>query len=176
MRRGTTSALHAGALGLGLLAGCALHPELRPDEPLIEQPPPAPAVAPAPSVAPPAMMVTATLPPGEIARSDYERVLQEPPGAFLARISVEPTFRLRAAGETQAPPQFLGWTVRRLDPRFGPSALRRGDVIVKVDGRSVERPEQFAEAWRAARGQSQLTIDVVRDGKPQQLVWRIVDR
>jgi hypothetical protein len=37
----------------------------------------------------------------------------------------------------------------------------------------VERPEQFIDAWQAAKSRDDLTVDILRDGKPQTLRWRI---
>jgi hypothetical protein len=152
-----------------LVAACAAQPERRPDEPLIDE---RAALSRSPSAAAPAAPSPARGAPGEIPRADYERVLAGSPGAFLARVAVEPTFRLRGDASK---PQFAGWRVRALDPQLA-GALHAGDVVVRVNGHSVEQPDQFLDAWQAARGQKQLVVEILREGRAQRLTWAIVER
>lgn len=144
-------------------SACASSPMRRPDEPLIE----APAVAPTP--VPVAAPVLPPEPPaGTIRRDELLRVLAASPGAFLAHVDVEPVV-VGAA--------FRGWRLRSFfagDPRLG-AALRPGDVVLRVNDRSVERPEQFMEVWQAAAARADLTVDLLRDQRPTRLAWRIID-
>ena len=156
--------LHLGFLGL--LGGCAASPAQRPDEPLIVESDAPSSLEPA---APPPRPAPVRMPPGTIARAEYERVLADAPGLLLAHLDAEPVL---AAGK------FRGWRLRSLfdgDPRFSGATIHAGDVVVAINGKKLERPEQFFEAWEAARGRSDLTVDLLRDGARQTLKWRIID-
>jgi hypothetical protein len=162
------AAIFPRALVLGAaLAGCASAPETRSDEHLIQEPA---------ASAEPGATATAARPatPGEIPRADYDAMLSLPPGRFLAALDPEPRFELSPKGR-----RFVGWRLRAFfpgDPRFAAGPLQPGDVVVKVNGSSLERPEQFIDAWQAAKGRSDLSLEILRDGRPQALHWRIAAR
>ena len=159
--------MRCAVLVLGLFGGCAASPAVLPDEPLIAESEGVEGAAP-PSVAAPERPLV-VMPPGTIARADYDRVLADAPGRFFARLDAEPVV---AAGK------FRGWRVRSLfdgDPRFSGAIIHAGDVVTAINGKKLERPEQFFEAWEAARGRADLTVDLLRDGARQTLRWRIVD-
>jgi type II secretory pathway component PulC len=151
-------------IALFAIAGCASAPPPRAATPVAEAAPapdavPAPAPAPAPEK--PAR-------PGAIPRADLERVLAQSPGAFLSHIDSAPTFQGR---------RFSGWRLNAFfpgDPRFG-GALQAGDVVTRVNGQSIEQPEQFMQVWEGARFRRDLTVDILRDGRPRTLSWQIVD-
>lgn len=131
-----------------------------------EAAPPSPAPPPAPVVAAPS---AAPGPPGTIARLELERVLSESPGAFLAKVDPQPTFDGA---------RFRGWRLNSFfpgDDRFRGVDLRAGDVVTRVNGLPVEQPEQFIQVWEGARFRHDLTVDLVRDGKPHHLAWTIAD-
>jgi type II secretory pathway component PulC len=124
------------------------------------------ALAPAPANAPPPAPAR---PPGTISRAELERVLSESPGAFLARIDSQPTFEGT---------RFSGWRINSFfpgDARFSGVDLRAGDVVTRVNGQPVEQPEQFIQVWEGARFRRDLTVDLVRDGRPRHLAWTISD-
>lgn len=159
------------------LAGCATSPAQRPDEPLIAGPAdeqaPDPArgrrrvEAPPPVTAAPVAAPIPTGAAGSIPRAELDRVLAGSPGAFLARVDADPVLEGR---------RFVGWRIRSLfagDARFAGCALRPGDVVTRVNGLPIERPEQFAAAWDALRGASALSVDVLRDGRPGTLTFPI---
>lgn len=122
----------------------------------------APPAAAAPSAAPESKA-------GVIARGEYERMLSQSPGAFLAHVDPVATFRDR---------RFAGWKLRSFfagDARFQNTALRPGDVVTRVNGRPIEQPDQFIQVWQNARYRRDLTVEILRDGAPRTLVWAIVD-
>ncbi len=51
------------------------------------------------------------------------------------------------------------------------SGLESGDVIVKFDGQAIKSPQQLQLAVERSEFGKQLTIDIVRDGKPLQLSY-----
>jgi hypothetical protein len=141
--------------------------------PIADAPPPssdtpaAPASAPAPAVA--ATAGTATTTSGVIARADYERMLSQSPGAFLAHVDPAPTFRDH---------RFSGWRLNAFfpgDARFAGSGIRVGDIVTRINGRSVEQPDDFSQVWQNARYRRDLTVEILRDGVPRKLSWTIAD-
>ena len=57
------------------------------------------------------------------------------------------------------------------------AGLEPGDFIVRIDGTSVWRLEQFYKAlWRGASPEREIVLDIRRDGKPQTLKVQAVDR
>lgn len=106
---------------------------------------------------------------GTIRRPDYDQLLAGPPGAFLALVPVTPAFESR---------RFIGWRIEAFfpgDPRLARVDVRVGDVVLRINGKSIEHPEQFIEVWREARGLSELRVDLLRDGLPRRLSFSIVE-
>ncbi len=115
----------------------------------------------APSPAPPSR------PKGVITRGDLTPVLDRGVGAFLQHVDVAPRF---AGG------RFQGWRVTSFfpgDERFAGVDVRPGDVVVRVNGRSVEKPDQLAEVWQSLRDAPALEVELLRDGVPMKLRWPI---
>jgi len=133
-----------------------------------QQPPPVAPVA-APSTVNVAAPASTTSDPHAIARGELTRVLDGAPGRFLARIDSEPRFREG---------RFHGWRLRAFfpgDPRFARVDLRPGDVVVRVNGQRLERPDDLFAVWTALRTARELVVELERDGAPRTLRWTIVD-
>ena len=107
---------------------------------------------------------------GKIPRPALLAVLSAGIGRFLRDVRVEP--RLDRG-------HFVGWRLLSLFPQSPvlqrASALRPGDVVLRVNGQSIERPEQFKDVWDSLATQSQLVLLVERGGKQGELRYRIVD-
>jgi S1-C subfamily serine protease len=105
---------------------------------------------------------------GAIAHADLLVVLDAGPAAFLGKVKPEPTF---AGG------RFAGWRIGAV-PRgaggFGSVDLSAGDIVLKVNGQSVERPEAFQELWDAMRFADHLTVEIDREGAAHVLDFAIV--
>ncbi len=74
--------------------------------------------------------------------------------------------------------RFQGWLVKslhRTDPCYQQIDLRQGDIVQKVNGRSVEKPDQAFEVFESARTAPAIVVDYLRDGKPRQLTIGISD-
>jgi S1-C subfamily serine protease len=74
--------------------------------------------------------------------------------------------------------RFRGWIIRTLpaeDACYADLDLRAGDVITRVNGRPVERPEEASDVWDGLRTSSALVIDFTRAGQPHTLRFKIVD-
>jgi len=159
------------AVGLALVVGlCGCHQVGRADdhEPLLkEESELRDAQAPKPEAPTPAPAAPTLSPPGTITRGELVRVLDAAPGMFLQHVDSEPRF---SGGH------FHGWRLVTFfpgDARFRGVDLRAGDVVVRVNGNTVERPEQLLQLWQALRTASELVVDVERAGTPRSLRWTI---
>ena len=154
------------------LTGCAtVKPAAIPDEPR-----PAAAVLPVETVA--ATPPVGTMPVGSmkekrssgtIPRAALLTVLDAAPGRFLAHVDTEPHF---------VQGRFHGWTLASFFPgdrRFEEVDLAAGDVVLSVNGRSIERPDQLMQVWEGLRRERALIVVMERDGVPRQLRYEIVD-
>ena len=105
----------------------------------------------------------ATLGDGVITRAEMRRTVDEGAQAFIQRVQIRPAFRNG---------QFYGWRV--LEYR-GPGPVRAGDIVRRVNGQSLERPEQFMKAWEGLKRRAELVLEMVRHGRTLVLRWSIVD-
>jgi membrane-associated protease RseP (regulator of RpoE activity) len=136
-------------------------------------PPPAaapevPQVAPAPRAfaAPPAGF-TARAP-----RQDDDTALLLPRGEFADQLS---NFEQLGAQVSLARSRGGGYRLSALRPGsyLESLGLRAGDVVVRVDGRPINSPDDAARAYAWLRVTDHFTVDVVRDGAPLQLKFQI---
>jgi hypothetical protein len=116
------------------------------------------------------MRVPAPAPPPDptrprMTRAQLYRVLDAGPGAFLR------TVRVRAS---HGPKGFAGWEVLALWPDahidIGP-----GDVVVRVNGRPIERPEQLNQVWDSLRSVFEFVVEYRRGGERRELRVTVVD-
>ena len=104
----------------------------------------------------------------ELSRAVVDAVLREGPGRFLQGIITEP---VRADGA------FIGFRLARFfpgDPRFEDVDLRRGDVVIEVNGVRIERPEHLMEVWHGLAEAEELTVHYLRSGFHRTFTYRIV--
>lgn len=166
---------------LGTLAGCAEQPAPAPlsaapamtELPLTEPGPPSQASAPA--AAPKQTRATAFTScearPGtdSLRRTAVLRTLDGGLGQWLRNVDVDPKLEHG---------RFRGWIIRTLpagDACYGDLDLRAGDIVTRVNGRPVERPEEASDVWEGLRTSSALVIDFTRAGHPHSLRFKIVD-
>lgn len=102
---------------------------------------------------------------GEVARADLNHVLDAGPGAFLARTEVK--VRLVKG-------QFGGWRVVRSP--YPDIDLVAGDVVLAVNGRSLEHPVDLERLWRDLRAANSIDVDVERRGQKFALRFAVVPR
>ena len=164
------------SFALLLVTSCATsNPDLAAPAPLVgEQPTPMAVAAPAPVAEPPAppppAVCMAFVKPGVLKRSAVVHVVDAGVGHWLA-----------GGAEVErkiAKSRFLGWQIRRLypgDPCYAAVDLRPDDVVILVNGKSVEKPEQAHEVLTSLRTATELVVDFLRDGKPQKLTLPISD-
>jgi hypothetical protein len=140
-------------------------PDPGPPAPSADPAPPPPAAEPLPD-----KVLPAELDAGDIPRPMLLAVLAGGVGRFLQNVQLEPQLDRG---------RFVGWRVVALFERTPElkerSMLRPGDTVSRVNGQSIERPEQFKNVWDTLATESQLVLSVTRAGKQSQVRYRIVD-
>lgn len=97
------------------------------------------------------------------------RLAERGPGWLLQRVTLEPVrrddtfFGYRIADASES--------VRR---EMAPQ-LERGDVVKRVNGVELERPDDYVEAWSRLPRTDAVEIDFVRDGEAQTARWVVVE-
>jgi len=75
--------------------------------------------------------------------------------------------------------RFQGWLIKSLhptDPCYREIDLRPGDIVQKVNGKSVEKPEQAFDVAESLRTAPAIVVDLLRDGKAQRTTISIVEQ
>ncbi|MFT5356824.1 MAG: hypothetical protein ACI9KE_004050 [Polyangiales bacterium] len=128
--------------------------------------------APSPEHAPPTPVVAHYDAPsvqGEIPRGALAGVLELGLPRFLRGVITEPHLESGS---------FVGYRIMQMypdDPRFQSLDLQPGDTVTRVNGRSIERPEQAYEVWMSLRVSSELLVDFLHEGEQRQIRFAIVD-
>jgi hypothetical protein len=133
------------------------------------EPPPAPLATDQDAASAPGSRIPYAGPKGTIRRTDLVSFLEHRPAAFLRMVDSEPHLENG---------RFRGWTIRSFfpgDPRFSSIDLKRGDVVTRVNGRSIERPDQFIQVWEDLRQARELRVELLRNGQPHVSRWTIID-
>ncbi|HET6282889.1 MAG TPA: hypothetical protein VFH73_18150 [Polyangia bacterium] len=102
-------------------------------------------------------------------RAAVNRTLDAGLGSWLRSVDVDPKLERG---------RFRGWIVRNLpeDVCYQGLDLQAGDVVTRINGRRVERPEEAKDIWDALRTSPTLVIDFLRDGRPRTMRFDILDR
>jgi hypothetical protein len=102
-------------------------------------------------------------------RAAVNRTLDAGLGSWLRSVDVDPKVERG---------RFRGWIVRNLpeDVCYEGLDLQAGDVVTRINGRRVERPEEAKDIWDALRTSPALVIDFLRDGRPRTMRFDILDR
>ena len=104
---------------------------------------------------------------GTIARARLVAVLDAGPGMFLRQLEVTP----RLAGE-----RFIGWQLVQLIDRSGPLNdvdVQPGDVLLAINGRPLERPDELQTMWDSLRTANELIAQVSRGDAKLELHFTI---
>lgn len=119
---------------------------------------------PAPSSAAPAAPARPKSPPGRFARDEVDEVLLQGPARFLQRVAPEEVIRNGA---------FIGWRVVAMPNEWGQVALKPGDVVTRVNGTAIERPDDLWTVWLDLATARELRVAYERDGAAKELVMPI---
>ena len=74
--------------------------------------------------------------------------------------------------------RFQGWLIKSIhpgDPCYQDIDLQHGDVVQKVNGKSIEKPEQAFDVAQSLKTAPAIVVEFLRDGKPQRLTIAIAD-
>jgi type II secretory pathway component PulC len=109
-------------------------------------------------------------PDHRLRRSAVHDVVAQGLGVFLQHVDLDDQ-PVMVAGK------FHGFRIANLrDPGFwGGVELRPGDVVTRVNGFPIERPEQAQTAFDSLDVASELRVAYERDGQEHELVYAIVD-
>lgn len=105
------------------------------------------------------------VPPGHLARGEVEGVLKKGPPWLLRRVTIEEVIREG---------KFVGWRVLSLSlPDGWRVDLKPGDVVMKVNGLALERPDDLWAAWLQLHSAIELKVACEREGKPFEIAMPI---
>ncbi len=108
-------------------------------------------------------------PAGTIARAKVDDAIKAGPGMFLQHVVL-------ADDPVMVDGQFHGFRIKELRGDMWKGVdLRPGDVVTRVNGFAIERPEQAVEAFHSLSVASELRVAYDRDGAPHELRYAIVD-
>lgn len=109
-------------------------------------------------------------PSSTLHRADVHRVVAKGLGAFLSRVSLDDHPAQTPDGK------FVGFRIAALQGNSWKGVdLKPGDIVTKVNGFPIERPEQALEVFQSLDVASELRVGVERDGVPRELRYAIVD-
>jgi hypothetical protein len=131
--------------------------------------PPLPAPQPSAAADPAAPPLPDDTDAGEISRATVLAAMSQGIGRFLQRVHAEPALE----GGRFSGWRITGWNATDAEARR--NVLRVGDVVLRVNGQAIERPEQFKSVWDSMATESQLVLLVKRGAKQGQVRYRIVD-
>lgn len=106
---------------------------------------------------------------GVISRAALRAELARGIPQFLRQVRAEPAF---SRG------RFLGWRVLELFPKRSDIhvlVLRPGDTVLRVNGKSMERPEEFKTIWDSLGNAKELVLDIERSTQRSKLRYTIAD-
>jgi general secretion pathway protein C len=106
---------------------------------------------------------------GAISRAELRTELARGVGRFLQNVKVEAVL---------SHGHFVGWRVVTLFPKrpeVHVQILKPGDVVRRVNGASIERPEVFASVFEELQNAKELVLEIERDGQPSTLHYDIND-
>ena len=104
---------------------------------------------------------------GTIARDRLVAVLDAGPGMFLRQLEVAP----RMSGD-----RFVGWQLVQVIDHAGPLVevdVVPGDVLLAINGKPLERPDELQVVWDSLRTANELTAQLSRGETRLELRFRI---
>jgi hypothetical protein len=101
---------------------------------------------------------------GVIDRAGLTAIVEQGLGRLLGRLQLSPELEGK---------RFRGFRVAALDPQWSGSGVLTGDIITRLNGQPIERPEQAMVAFDSLRVASEVAVEIVRDGKPLRLRYRV---
>lgn len=146
-----------GLLAL-LLAGCGASEGQSGDKALT------PTSAAKPSASGQAAASAPRTPPDRLKRDDLKTVLPTGLPWLLRRVWPEEVFREG---------KFTGWRLVAIPEEWTGLDLRPEDIVTRVNGKTLETPEQLWEAWTSLATAAELRVAYERNGQARELVLPI---
>jgi type II secretory pathway component PulC len=109
----------------------------------------------------------AEAPKGTVRRAAVRETIQRGLGVFLQNVTLEDWPAMKDG-------KFHGFRLKAVRADWGVD-LRPGDVVTRVNGMPIERPEQADAAMRSLENAKSIRVDLERDGAPRVLEIPIVD-
>ena len=105
---------------------------------------------------------------GVIARARLQALIDGGIPTFLQRVRTEPH---------KDGARFVGWRLLSIfnDPTFERGPVRVGDTVLGVNGRTIERPEQFFAVWETLVSGTQITFQMLRQGQAYEVRYAIAE-
>lgn len=106
--------------------------------------------------------------PNQLRRSDLMKTLSAGPGVFLGELDVEAVLKNG---------RFHGWRIVsfREPASWEKVDLKPGDVVLRVNGYPLERPEEAMVPWQSLAIAEELHVDYEREGEARELRYEILD-
>jgi type II secretory pathway component PulC len=105
---------------------------------------------------------------GTLYRDEVDATIDAGLGYFFQRVELEPSVENG---------RFKGFRIMKLKtPDFWQGVdLRRGDVVLSVNGMPIETDMQAFNAAQALKKSSEIRVKYLRAGRERELVFKIVD-
>lgn len=107
--------------------------------------------------------------PNELGRANVAAVVDQGLGRFLRTVEVTPVLERGA---------FVGFRIvsfRAADGRYSAIDLVPGDVVTRINGSPIERPEQALAIFNGLRVVSELRVEYTRGSERREIRFAIVD-
>ncbi len=105
---------------------------------------------------------------GQIEHSVFYEVLAQGPQRFIAGLEVVGAFEGK---------KFIGFRIVQIlpeSPLYQNRFIKAGDVILKINGQSVERPDQFMKIWEKLQKTNEIEVLWKRGEERMRGIWRIL--
>jgi S1-C subfamily serine protease len=101
---------------------------------------------------------------GVVDRKGLVVIIDQGLGRLLARLKLSPAMR---AG------RFEGFRISEIEPAWSGTGLVVGDVLLRVNGQPIERPEQAQVAFESLRVASEIALELLRADDKISLRYRV---
>lgn len=101
---------------------------------------------------------------GALDRKGLVAVIDQGLGRVLARLRLSPAMRNG---------RFVGFRVAQIDPAWAAAGIEVGDVLLRLNGQPIERPEQAQEAFDSLRVASEVALELMRGEEKRSLRYRV---
>jgi S1-C subfamily serine protease len=101
---------------------------------------------------------------GVLDRKGLSTVIDQGLGRVLARLKLSPAMRNG---------RYEGFRVSEIDPAWASAGIQVGDVLLRLNGQPIERPEQAQVAFESLRVASEVALELSRNGKTTTLRYRV---